>query len=102
MGKKHPGFHVTDSVNHLKYLVEKPQSNQLNDNTDNIDNKDNNNFGDNNNSNNNFDDNSAAVSSVDDYTRQRRGEFVHKRDAPNMDSETLAVFNQLRANNVRI
>lgn len=102
--KKHPGFHVTDSVNHLKYLVEKkPQDND--DNNNNLDDDTDNNFADSNsNSDNSFDSDSQAVSSVDDYTRQRRGEFAHKRDnaASSMDSDTLAVYNQLRANNVRI
>jgi len=78
--KKHPGFHVTDSVNHLKYLVDRNLGNQGRTN-------DNNNY-------------VEEVRTVPrEVTRMRRGDFFHNKSSSPVNSDTLAVLEQLRADN---
>jgi hypothetical protein len=96
--KKHPGFHVTDSVNHLKYLVEKKPEDSQSD----INNEQQEDQATLNNARQAMVQSSNAYGNAQDFTRQRRGEFYHSKDGNNrseMSEELKAVFNQLMANN---
>ena len=96
--KKHPGFHVTDSVNHLKYLVEKKPEDSQSD----ISNEQQEDQATLNNARQAMVQSSNAYGNTQDFTRQRRGEFYHSKDGnnrPEMSEELKAVFNQLMANN---
>lgn len=68
--KLHPGFRVTDSVNHLKYLVDtKKKSNTNNASSNNV--------------------KSRSLDFDQDSNRQRRGEFYHNR-GNSVRSQTLS------------